>query len=227
MRRFVVLLLASFAVTAAASAPALAGTSYLSGTVTTTVPTSFTDDSATNAGNAAGSSNANFLTVQNTAPNVSGTWIVSAGLSITGFTQSAVPITFWVQTPNTANITATVTQIQFSDGTTTVSSGTISQSITMTANNTLTQVTINEDLSTYSNYSSLNLANVNSVIIDFTLSTSQGNNKQFQLDAIGFASAVPEPATIGLFALGAAGLAGAIRRRRAKRRPPGAAESSL
>jgi hypothetical protein len=219
MRRFVATLLASLAVYAASAVPAFAGTSYLSGTVTTTVPTNFSDDSSTNAANATGASNANFLTVQNTSPNVSGTWVVSAGLSITGFTQSTVPITFWVQSPNVSNITVTVTQLQFSDGSVTVSSGTISQTITITANNTLTQVTINEDLSTYSNYSSLNLSGVNSVIIDFSLSTSQGNNKQFQLDAVGFASAVPEPATIGLFALGAAGLAGAVRRRRARKQP--------
>jgi PEP-CTERM motif-containing protein len=216
MQRRIATFLVSLVTLVFAAAPALAGTSHLSGTVTTTVPTNFSDDSSTNAANATGASNANFLTVQNTTPNVSGTWIVSAGLSTTGFTSSSVPITFWVQSPNVSNITVTITQIQFSDGTTTISSGTISQSLTITNNNTLTSTGFTTDLSTYSNYSSINLANVNSVIIDFSLTTSQGNNKQFQLDAVDFASAVPEPATIGLFALGAAGLACAVRRRRKK-----------
>lgn len=214
-RRFATLL-ASLVAFGFCAVPALAGTSHLSGTVTTTVPANFSDDSATNAGNAAGASNANFLTVQNTTPNVSGTWIVSASLSTTGFTDSNIPITFWVQSPNTANITVTITQLRFSDGTTTVSSGTISQGLTITANNTLTSTGFTIDMSTYSNYSNLDLSAVNSVIIDFSLSTSQGNNKQFQLDAVDFGNAVPEPATIGLFAAGVAGLACAVRRRRKK-----------
>lgn len=206
-----------------AAVPALAGTSHLGGTVTTTVPTNFSDDSSTNAQNATGASNANFLTLQNTTSNVSGTWVVSAGLSSTGFNTNNVPITFWVQSPNSANISVTITKLQFSDGTTTISSGTISQTLTITANNTLTSSGFTTDLSTYSNYSSVNLTNINSVIIDFTMSTNQGNNKQFQLDAVDFASAVPEPATIGLFAMGAAGLAGAVRkRRRAKKSTPSA-----
>jgi hypothetical protein len=219
MRRRFATLLACLVAFGFGAVPALAGTSHLSGTVTTTVPTNFTDDSSTNAANATGASNANFLTVQNATPNVSGTWIVSASLSTTGFTQSSVPITFWVQSPNIANITVTITQIQFSDGTTTVSSGTISQGLTISANNTLTSTGFTTDLSTYSNYSNLDLSAVNSVIIDFSLTTSQGNNKQFQLDAVDFGSAVPEPATIGLFAAGLAGLACAVRRRRRSAKP--------
>ena len=217
MRRRIATFCVSLVTLGSAAVPALAGTSHLSGTVSTTVPANFSDDSSTNAGNATGSTNANFLTLQNTQSNVSGTWVVSAGLSITGFTQSSVPITFWVQSPNTSNINVTVTQLRFSDGTTTVASGSISQSITITANNTLTSVTFTTDLSTYSNYSSLNLSGVNSVLIDFTMATNQGNNKQFQLDAVDFAGAVPEPATIGLFALGTVGIAGAVRRRRARK----------
>src|SRR5262249_35544245 len=142
-----------------AAVPALASTSHLSGTLSTTVPSNYSDDSSTNAANATGASNSNFLTVQNTSPNVTGTWIISAGLSITGFTSTTVPITFYVSSPNSSNITASVVQIQFSDGTTTASSGTISQALTITNNNTLTTITFNTDISTYSNYSSLNLSN--------------------------------------------------------------------
>lgn len=223
MQRRTASFLALFVTFGLAAAPALAGTSHLGGTVTTTVPANYSDDSSTNAANAAGASNSNFLTVQNTSPNVTGTWIVSAGLSITGFNQTTVPISFYVSSPNSSNISAAVTQIQFSDGTTTISSGSINQALTITANNTLTTISFNVDISTYSNYSSINVSNINSVIFDIALTPSQGNNKQFQLDAVDFASAVPEPATIGLFAMGAAGLALAVRRRRrAAKTPPSA-----
>jgi hypothetical protein len=220
MQRRIATFLVVFVVLGLAAAPALAGTSHLGGTVTTTVPTNYSDDSSTNAQNAAGASNSNFLTVQNTSPNATGTWIVSAGLSITGFNQTTVPISFYVSSPNASNITIAISQIQFSDGTTTISSGTINQALSITANNTLTTITFNVDLTTYSNYSSIDIANLNSVIFDISITPSQGNNKQFQLDAVDFASAVPEPGTIGLFALGAAGLACAIRRRRRASKPP-------
>lgn len=208
-------------VLAAASTPAFAGTSNLSGTVTTTVPTDFQDDSDKNAADATGASDAKFLEVESTADDVTGTWVVSAGLSITGFRTSSVPITIWMRSADADTITVSITQLRFSDGSVTASSGSISESLVISTRGTLTSWGFTTDLSTYTNYGALDLANVNSVIIDFTISTAGKKGQQFELDAVDFAGASPEPATIGLFALGAAGLAcAALRRRRVARENP-------
>src|SRR5690242_17290913 len=106
---------AAFVLAVASAGSAFAATSNLSGTVTTSVPTNFVDDSATNAGNVTGASNSTFMTVQNTSPNVGGTWTVGAGLSPTGINATTVQLTFYVQTPNPSNITAALNRIQFTD----------------------------------------------------------------------------------------------------------------
>jgi hypothetical protein len=206
--------LAALVVLAAAASSAFASTTNLSGTVTTSVPANFSDDSASNAGNVTGASNGTYMTVQNTSSGASGTWTVRASLGATGL-NNYLSLAFYVQTSNSSNVTADLTRIKFTDSsnvTTTlnISAGTFSMSPTSAAPTTFT---FTSTLSSFTAQSGFNPANVNRIEFDITLST-QGNNKVYSLDAVDISSsAVPEPATVGLFAIGAVGLGFAARRK--------------
>jgi hypothetical protein len=199
---------------AAASAPAFAGTQNLSGTVTTTVPSNFTDDSSTNAANATGASNGTYLTLTHSSSNNSGTWTVSAGLSGWTTNNNGLQFNFY----NNGNMgTMQVTRIQFVDSsgnTATLSSLTINLSNSTTTGTT----TFNTNLNSFSivnNSGTFSTSNVNAINIDFGVSAN--GNKTLGLDAVDVIDSVPEPSTFALFSLGLAALGGGMWRRRKRR----------
>lgn len=208
-------LIVGCALALAASAPAFAATSNLSGTVTTTPPNA--NFTVSNTANAVGGTDSTYMSITNTSPNQSGTWTISASISPTALAGSLLSLTFYVQSSTSSNMTAVLNRIQFIDSNgNTATLNTIGMSMTP-ATSAATSFTHNSNLSAYTTSGSFDFTLVNAIQFDIAL-TAGGNNRIYQLDAVDITSnEIPEPATIGLFAIGALGL-GFVARRRARER---------
>jgi hypothetical protein len=145
------------------------------------------------------------MTLSHASGNNSETWTVSAGLS--AIANNVVTFRIYTGTNNFSAVTVSQIVLTDSNGHTATLNPNVSIGTSPTSFST--------NISTWStSNASFNIANVNAISIDFSVSAS--GSKTFQLDAIDIVEA-PEPSSIALFALGLAGLGWGASRRKKRR----------
>jgi len=213
------LLFVALLVVLCANASAFGSTAFLSGTVTSNSPANYT---ISNLSNAAGSNNGTLASATATADNASSNWTISAGMAINLSGSTSFTIDVWTQASNANELSASLSQIVFTDGASNTKTVTVNQNVTGTGgkggqDGTIVQFTINATYASGGSFDPSNVTNIN-----FTLALTGGknagkNSESFSIDALRISGlSTPEPGAFALFSIGALGLGFLVRRRFAR-----------